>query len=115
VAHNLYLVFSRPPGDMTTPDYHRWYEDHARENIESPGFVSAQRYSVEQRVGDALPGDQNHLALYEFDGDYGPIGDHLRSRVDSGDIVLPDWFPQVPFASWVCNPVGDRLVAPSRR
>ena len=114
MANNLYLVFSRPPDGLTPADYHRWYEAHARENIETPGFLSAQRYAVHQRTGEPAPGAQDHLAVYEYRGDYGPIGDHLRGRVESGDIELPGWFPEIPFASWVCEPHGEKLLAPGR-
>lgn len=115
MAHNLYLVFSRPPSGMSEAQYHRWYDEHMRENMETPGFVSVRRYAVRQRVGKPLPGDQDHLALYEYDGDYGPIGEHLKSRVESGDIELPDWFSEVPFASWASEPLSGRVLAPGRR
>ena len=48
MPHNLYLVFSEKPDHVSDADYHRWYVDHAQENIESTGFVSAQRYRVRE-------------------------------------------------------------------
>ena len=44
MTNNLYLVFSEKPDHISVEDYHRWYTAHAQENIESPKFVSAQRY-----------------------------------------------------------------------
>ena len=50
MAHNLYLVFSKPPTGVSSEEFHRWYADHAQENIESPRFVSAQRYTVRRLI-----------------------------------------------------------------
>ena len=50
MAHNLYLVFSKPPTGVSSDEFHKWYPDHAQENIESPRFVSAQRYEVRRIV-----------------------------------------------------------------
>ena len=51
MAPNLYLVFSKRPEAISAGDYDAWYEKHAQENIESPGFTSARRYEISQVDG----------------------------------------------------------------
>ena len=51
MANDLYLVFSKRPDQISAADYDRWYEKHSQENIESPGFVKAQRYAIDQVNG----------------------------------------------------------------
>ena len=46
MSANLYLVYSQKPDWVSRDDYHSWYVDHAQENIESPGFLTAQRADV---------------------------------------------------------------------
>jgi hypothetical protein len=112
VAPNLYLVFSKPPDGMAAADYDRWYHEHVRENIETPGFLSGSRFALEQARGEG-PGF-SHLALYEYEGDYDPIRRGLEERIERRDIVLPDWFGQITFGAWRCAPVDERAV-PARR
>jgi hypothetical protein len=111
VTPNLYLVLSRPPDSVPWPEYDRWYHAHVRENIESPGFLSGRRYALEPGRPDAAPFD--HLALYEYDGDYDPIGRNLRERIGRGEIVLPEWFDGITFGSWKARPIDERAL-PSR-
>ena len=58
VIRNWRLPYMRPL---------RWYEDHARENIESPGFLSARRFAVTPARDNATR--LTHLALYEYEGE----------------------------------------------
>lgn len=109
MADNLYLVFSRRPPEISRDDYHRWYVDHAQENIESPGFVNAQRYAI-QEVQKGVPvGEEQHLAVYQYEGDMSIWRQDLSRRIEVGDVVLPDFFQRIAFASWACTPVGDLL------
>ena len=39
----------------------------------------------------------HHLALYEYSGAIEPLREHLLARVDSGDVVLPEWFDRISF------------------
>lgn len=103
----LYLVFSRPPDRISDDDYQRWYEHHARENIEAPGFLSTQRFAVSSARGDAAP--LTHLALYEYEGEIGTWRRDLERRIETGDIVLPDWFDEIEFESWDCSPLTNRI------
>ena len=63
MTNNLYLVFSEKPDHISVEDYHRWYAAHAQENIESPEFVSAQRYTIQEIANSEPVGDKQHLAL----------------------------------------------------
>jgi len=109
MTHNLYLVYSRPPEGVSPQDFNRWYAAHAQENIESTGFVSAQRYEVREVEGSDEVGPDFHLALYEYAGDMSVWRKDLTARIQSKDIVLPEWFPQIEFKSWRCRPEGGRL------
>ena len=52
-----------------------------------------------------------HLALYEYSGAIEPLRKHLLARVDSGDVVLPEWFDRISFMTWNCEPIGERFTA----
>ena len=109
MANNLYLVFSEKPEHVSRDDYHRWYDAHAQENIESPRFLSAQRYSVREVVAGEPTGAEQHLSVYEFAGAMSEWRNDLNRRLTDGSIVLPDWFKQIKFKSWVCHPEGSLL------
>lgn len=109
MTNNLYLVFSEWPDDVSRAEYHRWYVDHAQENIESPGFVSAQRYSVRRVTGENPVGYEQHLSVYEYEGDMSTWRTSLSARIASGEVVLPDWFGRIGFTSWTCSPEGELL------
>jgi hypothetical protein len=104
---NLYLVFSKPPEEISWEQYDRWYDRHVRENIVSPGFLSARRFALEP-VPEA-PVRFSHLALYEYEGDMSVWRTDLTKRIDTGEVVLPDWFGGIHFGSWNCVPLGDRV------
>ena len=109
MAHNLYLVFSQKPAEVSAEEYDRWYAHHAQENIESPGFLSAQRYMIREIARSEPTGVEQHLSLYEYKGDMSGWRTDLTRRVQSGEINLPPWFERIQFTSWDCQPVGGRL------
>lgn len=109
MSTNLYLVYSQKPDWVSRDDYHAWYVDHAQENIESPGFMSAQRYVVREVQNGRTVGGEQHLCVYEYEGEMNTWRESLTRRIQSGDIVLKDWHHDIAFRSWDCHPVGDRL------
>ena len=55
-----------------------------------------QRFALESAVakdGPARP--HTHLALYEYNGDLARWRTDLEERIETGKIVLPEWFPQI--------------------
>ena len=107
---NMYLVFSRPPDEVSAAEYDRWYDLHVRENIAQPGFVSARRFSLRPPVVAAegtIP--YTHLAMYEYEGDIEELRAALRERIDQGIIVLPGWFGGIDFQTWDCVPLSERM------
>jgi hypothetical protein len=104
---NLYLVLSKPPDGVSAEEYDRWYHHHVRENIVSPGFVSARRYAIEPTQEE--PVRLSHLALYEYEGDMSVWRTDLTRRIEAGEIVLPEWFGGIRFSSWNCIPLEDRV------
>jgi hypothetical protein len=107
VAPNLYLVFSKRPEAISAADYDAWYEKHAQENIESPRFTSARRYEIAQVNGPPVPFE--HLSVYEYEGPMEQWRTSLTSRIESGEVQLPGWFPQIQFGSWECSPLSGLL------
>jgi hypothetical protein len=114
VTHHLYLVFSQRPDDISDDEYHHWYSAHAQENIESPDFVSAQRYRVREVVAGEHVGTEQHLAVYEYGPPMSTWRTDLTRRIETGDVVLPEFFRRIEFRSWDCEPVGERLTPQSR-
>jgi hypothetical protein len=104
---NLYLVFSKPPESVSEVDYHRWYDLHARENIVSLGFLSAQRFAVRAVPDGSAP--FTHLALYEYEGEMSGWRTDLTRRIEAGEIVLPEFFADIHFGSFDCTPLGGRV------
>jgi hypothetical protein len=107
MADNLYLVLSKPPEGLPAEEYDRWYNLHVRENIVSPGFLSAKRFALEPAADE--PVRYSHLALYEYEGDMSVWRTDLTRRIEAGDVVLPEWFPQIRFSSWSCSPLSGRI------
>jgi len=115
---NLYVVFSKPPAEISADEYNAWYVGHARDNMPS-GFTSVARYHVETiNVGKGVSpdrqtgaasgqtGDYSYLALYTYSGSVQTVRDDLARRVREGEIVLPPWFSEITFGSWACTPAG---------
>ena len=106
---NLYLVFSKRPEAISAEDYDRWYEAHAQENIESPEFLSARRFNVSsQRERGPVPASR----AVRVRGRRRSAGDALNERIESRDVKLPEWFPQIQFGAGTANPVSG-LLTPS--
>jgi hypothetical protein len=107
MRENLYLVLSKPPEGLSPEEYDRWYDLHVRENIVSPGFLSAKRFAIEPSQDEAVR--FSHLALYEYEGDMSTWRTDLTRRIETGDVVLPEWFPGIRFSSWAALPLSDRI------
>ena len=45
LADHLYLVFSTSPEGLDNDEFVAWYQEHADENTQVPGFVANWRYS----------------------------------------------------------------------
>lgn len=113
MSEGLYLVFSKPPAEVSAGEYDRWYAEHLRENLEVPGFRAGRRYELEHTVSDAEPGSElSHLAVYECDAGIGELRSALDRRRENGEIVLPGWFGEIGFSSWYCRPLEGRVPGP---
>ena len=47
----IQIVFSRRPDGVSEEDWNTWYDAHLHEILAIPGFVSAQRFAIDQLVG----------------------------------------------------------------
>ena len=107
---DLYLVFSQPPEEIPAEDYQRWYAQHIRDNLRTPGFDAATRYSLAHTVPGS-PESFSHLAAYECRGDIEQLRANLHERTREGDIPLPEWFPAIRFSSWHCRVIEPRVAS----
>lgn len=113
MSDGLYLVFSKPPASIAAADYDRWYHDHLRENLGAPGFTAGRRFAPEPTgVGADPNAGFSHLAVYETAGPLEDLQAGLKGRIDSGAVVLPEWFGEIGFGSWYCRPLEERIEAP---
>jgi hypothetical protein len=108
MPNSLWLAFSKPPRDVSDQEFNSWYDLHVRENMVSPGFVGAQRFAITPHR-DA-PVRYTHLALYEYSGDWRTWRTHRDTRIETGEIVRPEWSERVQWGSWECVPLVDRIV-----
>ena len=66
---NVYLVFSKPPEEISLAAFGEWYEQHVRDILTVEGFVAARRFGFEAANGDTSPTMYSHLSLYVIEGD----------------------------------------------
>jgi hypothetical protein len=115
MSRSILVVISSPkPGQED--EYNRWYTDqHLRDVLELPGFVSAQRFKL--AVGPptgGVPG--SYLAIYEYesagsDEDLQLAFTLLQNATQSGQIVISQAMdPAQVFAS-LFAPITEKLEA----
>lgn len=113
MSENLHLVFSKPPESVSDEAYNQWYDSHLSEILVVPGFKAARRYRLETIKGDWTPSGHRYLSAYELDAEPPEVMRELEKEVASGRMKLPEWFPQITFASFNCyahgNPAEPRL------
>jgi hypothetical protein len=113
MPENLHLVFSKPPAHIPDEEYNRWYDSHLREILAVPGLAAARRYRLQTVKGEWTPSAHRYLSAYEIEGQPEEVMAELDKEVASGRMRLPEWFPQITFASFNCyshgNPVEPRL------
>jgi hypothetical protein len=67
MAKHVLLVFSNPT-EGAEDEYNRWYNDvHLPEVVQTDGFVSAQRFRLDDGAAGVV--EQRYLAVYEVEGD----------------------------------------------
>jgi hypothetical protein len=106
MSKNIHLVFSKPPEGLSHDEYNRWYDFHLSEILASPGFMAARRFALEAIVGTASPAMYDYLSMYEIEGEPTAVLAELDTHVP--EMKLPEWFPQIRFASWNCLSLDDR-------
>jgi hypothetical protein len=108
----LYLVFSEPPPSVDDETFQEWYETHLSEILETPGFVSVQRYRL--RSIKAQSSDEaryRYLIVWQVSEDIDTLRAELARRGDAGEMTFPEWFSDVRYMTWSCEPFGPRLGA----
>ena len=121
----IQIVFSRKPDGVSDEDWNTWYDAHLHEILAIPGFVSAQRYAIDQHVGAGEGPEWTHIAIYEVEGGFDELAKHMAEmhldtaeayveykRSAPSDPPLPPWWDDVRFASWNGRSLGERLTLP---
>ena len=73
--------------------------------------ASSTRGGSASRRQPARQAPFEHLAVYEYEGAQEQWRTDLNERIESGDIKLPEWFPQIQFGGWDCQPASGLLTA----
>lgn len=116
MADHELVVLSRPPDGVTDDDYNDWYETHVREILALPGFVAAQRATLEFVSATTEPPHRfTFLTRYEICGPFEDAWRALRAAVDGGHMTFSDWFGGVQSEGWRSTPVGERVTADAVR
>ena len=118
----IQMVFSRRPDGVSEDDWNTWYDAHLHEILAIPGFVSAQRFAIDQQVGAGEGPEWTHIALYEVEGGFEELAQNMirmslgsaasyiaLKQKDNTDPPLPPWWDAVRFASWNGVSLGDRI------
>jgi len=121
MSKQLLFVLSSPPAGVPAVEYFEWYEAHLDELLEVRGFVSAQRFLVQDLGSGESPEGHSHLAIYEVEGDLADIPANMAEKdlIDRASYVrkkerdpsgppLPSWWDEVAFTAWTCVPLGPR-------
>ena len=105
MPENVYLVFSKPPEEISLAEFGEWYEQHVRDILTVDGFVAARRFNFTGVNGDTSPTMYPHLSLYVIDGDPHAAMERLAAATASGAVPIPDWFDRGRWASFYGHPL----------
>ena len=85
----IQIVFSRKPDGVSDDDWNTWYDAHLHEILAIPGFVSAQRYAIDQDVGAGDGPEWTHIALYEVEGGFEELAQNMiRMSLGSAEAYI---------------------------
>ena len=85
----IQIVFSRRPDGVSEDDWNTWYDAHLHEILAIPGFVSAQRFAIDQLVGAGEGAEWTHIALYEVEGDFEQLAaEMIRMSLGSAEAYI---------------------------
>lgn len=113
MADHELVVLSRPPDGVSDDEYNAWYDVHVREVLGLPGFVAAERLTLQFVSATSDPPQRfTFLTRYEIDGSFEDAWRELRAAVDGGRMTLAEWFSGVESQGWHGTPIGARFSAP---
>ena len=105
MPENVYLVFSKPPEEISLAAFGEWYEQHVRDILTIEGFTAARRFGFDAVNGDTSPTMYSHLSLYVIEGDPHAAMERLAAATDSGAVPIPEWFDRGRWASFYGHPL----------
>ena len=114
LADHLYLVFSTPPEGLDNDEFVAWYQEHADENTQVPGFVANWRFRLEPALAaGAANAPATHLAIYEVERDLATLRANLGAAAEANKAGWPAWFNPEPWTSLDANAVSGHVAAPA--
>ena len=112
MADHELVVLSRPPDGVSDDEYNAWYDVHVREVLRLPGFVAAERLTLQFGSATSDPPERfTFLTRYEIDGSFEDAWRELRAAVDGGRMTFAEWFSRVESQGWRGTPIGARISA----
>jgi len=110
MADHELVVLSRPPDGVSDDEYSDWYEIHVREVLALPGFVAAQRLTLQFVSATKEPAERfTFFTRYEIDGPFEDAWRELRAAVDGGRMTFSEWFGRVESQGWRGTPIGTTI------
>lgn len=110
----LFLAFTNPT-EGKEEAFNRWYdEQHIPDVIDVPGFVSGQRFRLDdtQYPLNQHPSRHRYLALYEIEtDDIAATLRELQGRIGTPKMVMTDALDLGDLYSPVFVQIGERIVA----
>jgi hypothetical protein len=106
MPHEVHLVFSLPPADVTREAYADFYDMHVAEILQTPGYASARRYWLGEPAPDR-PIVFRHLTVYVLDRPFAQADAELGRRMEAGELTLPEWFGDIRFQAFAGRPLED--------
>ena len=86
---HIQIVYSRCPDGVSAEDWNTWYDAHLHEILAIPGFVSAQRFAIDQLVGAGEGPGWTHIALYEVEGGFEQLAaEMIRMSLGSAEAYI---------------------------
>jgi hypothetical protein len=97
---HTYIVFSRPPAQVSLEDFFEWYGKRTHQHRAIEGVDQVWRYRLEiDRVDPLSPCESVHAAFYEVHGKLPQLRAALKQPADAEGAGSPEWFDEILFAS----------------
>jgi hypothetical protein len=113
------LVFSGPTAPSQDKEYNRWYsQEHAPDVVAVPGFVSAQRFVVNERqlgTGTKTAPLPKYLVLFKIQtANVKSVMAEVGRRVQAGETKISPVFDRDHASAYIYRAIGPRVLHPGK-